>query len=93
MDPDQALYLKRASQRQIKKAVTSDFIGSFSSSLFNFAISLYILKLTGSAMNFGTTLLIGPLIGIVFHHLSVTLPIITITSALWFRHKSDVCFY
>ncbi|BBO00238.1 MFS transporter [Sporolactobacillus terrae] len=66
MDPDQALYLKRASQRQIKKAVTSDFIGSFSSSLFNFAISLYILKLTGSAMNFGTTLLIGPLIGIVF---------------------------
>ncbi|EST12458.1 MFS transporter [Sporolactobacillus laevolacticus] len=66
MDSEREYYLKRASQKQIKKAVTSDFICSFSSSLFNFAISLYILKLTGSAMNFGTTLLIGPLIGIVF---------------------------
>lgn len=66
MDSEREYYLKHASQKQIKKAVTSDFIGSFSSSLFNFAISLYILKLTGSAMNFGTTLLIGPLIGIVF---------------------------
>ncbi|WP_353947970.1 MFS transporter [Sporolactobacillus sp. Y61] len=58
--------LAEVSEKQIKKAVTSDFVGSFSSSLFNFAISLYILKLTGSAMNFGTTLLIGPLIGILF---------------------------
>lgn len=54
------------SKKQIRKAVTSDFIGSFSNSLFNFAISLYILKLTGSALSFGTTLLIGPLIGIIF---------------------------
>lgn len=58
--------LEQASRKQIRKAVTSDFIGSFSSSLFNFAIGLYILKMTGSAMTFGTTLLIGPLIGIVF---------------------------
>jgi Major Facilitator Superfamily. len=58
--------LEQASRKQIRKAVTSDFIGSFSSSLFNFAIGLYILKVTGSAMSFGTTLLIGPLIGIAF---------------------------
>ncbi|WP_010632568.1 MFS transporter [Sporolactobacillus vineae] len=58
--------LEQASRRQIRKAVISDFIGSLSNSLFNFAIGLYILKVTGSAMNFGTTLLIGPLIGIVF---------------------------
>ncbi|SFG24116.1 MFS transporter [Sporolactobacillus nakayamae] len=66
METEQESFLARASRLQIKKAVTSDFIGNFSSSLFNFAISLYILKLTGSAMNFGTTLLIVPLIGIVF---------------------------
>lgn len=58
--------LKKASLKQIRKAVTSDFIGSFSSSLFNFAISLYILRLTGSALNFGITLMIGPLIGLIF---------------------------
>ncbi|MCI1858945.1 MAG: MFS transporter [Sporolactobacillus sp.] len=58
--------LAQASRKQIKKAVASDFVGSFSMSLFNFAISLYILKLTGSALNFGTTLLIGPLVGIAF---------------------------
>lgn len=53
MEAEQKSFLARASRVQIRKAVTSDFIGSFSSSLFNFAISLYILKLTGSAMNFG----------------------------------------
>ncbi|MFX3618016.1 MAG: MFS transporter [Sporolactobacillus sp.] len=58
--------LEQKSVRQIRKAVTSDFIGNFSSSLFNFAISLYILKLTGSAISFGTTLLVGTLVGIVF---------------------------
>lgn len=38
MDSKREYYLKRASQKQIKKAVTSDFIGSFSSSLFIFVI-------------------------------------------------------
>lgn len=66
LQQETALLLKQKSVRQIRKAVTSDFIGNFSSSLFNFAISLYILRLTGSAISFGTTLLIGSLVGIVF---------------------------
>ncbi|MFT8363231.1 MAG: MFS transporter [Sporolactobacillus sp.] len=58
--------LEQQSMRQIGKSVTSDFIGNFSNSLVNFAISLFVLKVTGSSMSFGTTLLIGPAVGILF---------------------------
>ncbi|MFT8872922.1 MAG: MFS transporter [Sporolactobacillus sp.] len=58
--------LHEQSRRQIFKTVCSGFIGSFSASFINFAISLYILKLTGSAVSFGVTLLIGPALGLIF---------------------------
>lgn len=66
LEENTLLDLKQQSIRQISKSVTSDFVGNFSSSLVNFAISLYILKVTGSSMSFGTTLLIGPVLGILF---------------------------
>jgi len=37
----------------------ADFISLFGTSVYNFAISLYVLKLTGSGLNFATTLIIG----------------------------------
>ncbi|MFT8315150.1 MAG: MFS transporter [Clostridium sp.] len=38
---------------------TASFISLFGTSVYNFAISLYVLKLTGSGLNFATTLIIS----------------------------------
>jgi MFS family permease len=38
---------------------TASFISLFGTSVYNFAISLYVLKLTGSGLNFATTLVIS----------------------------------
>ncbi|CAK1221464.1 MFS transporter [Fructobacillus evanidus] len=52
--------LLQQSNRQIQKATTSDFFGHLVSSTLTFVISLSILKNTGSALSYGTSLIFGP---------------------------------
>ncbi len=56
--------MKKSSLFQIIKVLTSHFISNFGSQVFSFGIGLFVLKETGSALSFGITILIGPLISL-----------------------------
>lgn len=51
--------LKNTDSRNIILFITGKGVSVFGSSIYTFAISLYVLKITGSALNFATTILLG----------------------------------
>lgn len=50
---------------QLNKILLVKFAGTFGSEMLQFAISLYILKRTGSALSMGVSLITGPLVDVV----------------------------
>ncbi len=56
--------MKASSLFQITKMLTSHFISNFGSQVFSFGVGLFVLKETESALSFGITILIGPLISL-----------------------------
>lgn len=50
---------------QLFKATSASIISSFGATTFSFALSLKLLQTTGSAFGYGTSLFIGPIIGLV----------------------------
>ncbi|GAU75822.1 MFS transporter [Fusibacter sp. 3D3] len=57
---------KNVDSRNLILFITGKGVSVFGSSIYTFAISLYVLKITGSAFNFATTLLLGILPMILF---------------------------
>ncbi len=51
--------------RQMVTLLTANFFGMFGSGMLSFAIGLYILHKTGSALGMGITLMVGPLVALV----------------------------
>lgn len=49
------------SKKQLHLSLGSYFIGNFSSGIFNFILSLYVLKVTDSSFSFSLILMLGPL--------------------------------
>ncbi len=58
--------LKNTDFRNLILFITGKGVSVFGSSIYTFAISLYVLKMTGSALNFATTVLLGILPMILF---------------------------
>ncbi|MFE6707579.1 MFS transporter [Bacillus thuringiensis] len=56
--------MKSSSLFQLTKMLTSHFISNFGSQVFSFGVGLFVLKETESALSFGMTILIGPLISL-----------------------------
>lgn len=56
--------LQLQSKRQLKKSVIASFVGTLGSSIFSFGMGLMILKVTGSAMSFSFSLIVGPLVAL-----------------------------
>ncbi len=54
----------RGTNRNLVKVLIIKFFGTFGSEMFSFAVSLYILQKTGSAMGMGISLITGPMITI-----------------------------
>ncbi|WP_167849835.1 MFS transporter [Companilactobacillus suantsaicola] len=50
--------------KQLIKAGATTVINDLGASIFNYALSLKLLQVTGSAMGYGTSLIIGPLVGV-----------------------------
>lgn len=59
-------YFKNKESKNLILFILGKGISVFGSSIYTFAISLYVLKVTGSALNFATTLLLGILPMIIF---------------------------
>lgn len=53
-----------ATNKQLIKAGATTVINDLGASIFNYALSLKLLQVTGSAMGYGTSLIIGPLVGV-----------------------------
>lgn len=53
------------SVKQMIKVITTTFFGTFGSMMLNYGISLMVLRKTGSALSFGITILLVPLINLV----------------------------
>lgn len=49
---------------QLSKAGVTTIFNDLGASIFNYALSLKLLKVTGSALGYGTSLVIGPIIGL-----------------------------
>ncbi len=58
------MYSAKINRRQLFKVGTTSFINALGASIFVYALSLYLLKVTGSAFSYGTSLFVGPIIGI-----------------------------
>ncbi|MDR0846405.1 MAG: MFS transporter [Lactobacillales bacterium] len=56
--------LQKKSNHQIKLVVISDLISGLGSGAWSFAMGLMLLKLTGSALGFGMTQIIGPIVSL-----------------------------
>ncbi|MGX7199883.1 MFS transporter [Enterococcus nangangensis] len=56
--------LQQQSKGQLKKSVVASFVGTLGSSIFSFGMGLMILKVTGSAMSFSFSLIVGPLVAL-----------------------------
>ena len=52
--------------RQFMKTVLAMFFGLIGSGVLQFGIALYILRQTGSSLSFATTMLIGPIVSVIF---------------------------
>lgn len=50
--------------KQLIKVGITTFINSLGAMIFTYALSLYLLKKTGSAFSYGTSLFAGPIIGL-----------------------------
>ena len=50
--------------KQLIKAGITTVVNDLGASIFNYALSLKLLQVTGSAMGYGTSLIIGPLVGV-----------------------------
>ncbi|GEO46514.1 MFS transporter [Companilactobacillus kimchii] len=50
--------------KQLVKAGVTTVVNDLGASIFNYALSLKLLQVTGSAMGYGTSLIIGPLVGV-----------------------------
>ncbi|KYC90328.1 hypothetical protein B4102_3836 [Heyndrickxia sporothermodurans] len=57
--------MKKSSLIQMIKIISSNFIGNFGSQVFSFGVGLFILKETGSALSFGLTILISPIVSLI----------------------------
>lgn len=55
---------KAKSKLQLKKSVVASFVGTLGSSIFSFGLGLMILKVTGSALSFSFSLMVGPLVAL-----------------------------
>jgi len=49
---------------QLVKAGSTSIVNALGGAIFTFALSLKLLKVTGSAFGYGTSLFIGPIIGL-----------------------------
>ncbi|GBG94720.1 major facilitator superfamily transporter [Ligilactobacillus salitolerans] len=56
----------KESNWQIAKDVTSNFVGSLSSQMFNYGLGLMLLDQTKLALSFGLSMIIAPIIGLLF---------------------------
>lgn len=50
--------------KQLVKAGITTVVNDLGASIFNYALSLKLLQVTGSAMGYGTSLIIGPVVGL-----------------------------
>lgn len=50
--------------KQLIKAGSTSVINALGEVIFSFALSLKLLKVTGSALGYGTSLFIGPIVGL-----------------------------
>ncbi|WP_125607217.1 hypothetical protein [Lapidilactobacillus bayanensis] len=75
--------MKNKIDQQLLKMLLLRFSGTFGSGMLDFAIGLYILKQTGSALSMGISLITGPLVSLVLTHLLATSSIRNGTNLLW----------
>lgn len=54
------------SNKQLIKTLTALFFGLIGSGVLHFGVALYILRVTGSSLSFAMTMIISPLVSIVF---------------------------
>ncbi|GFH41484.1 MFS transporter [Lactococcus hodotermopsidis] len=57
--------MEKRSLKQLRISLISTTVGVFGSSIFSFGLGLLILRETSSAMNFGMTQIIGPIVSLI----------------------------